>query len=53
MKFSALDARGLGFEVFVVEDGCRGVELRAGDVERAIDEMRRSGVTILKSGDLD
>ncbi len=53
VKFSALDARGLGFEVFVVEDGCRGVELRAGDVERAIDEMRRSGVTILKSGDLD
>lgn len=53
VKFSALDARRLGFQVSVVEDGCRGVELRTGDVERAIDEMRRSGVTILKSGDLD
>ena len=31
VKFTALDARQLGFDTFLIEDGCRGVELKAGD----------------------
>src|SRR5216117_2401111 len=31
VKFTALDARQLGFDVWLVEDGCRGVELKPGD----------------------
>jgi nicotinamidase/pyrazinamidase len=50
VKFTALDARALGFETFLIEDGCRGVGSRAGDVEAALDEMRGAGVTMIDSG---
>lgn len=49
VRFTALDARAEGFETVVVEDGCRGVELSPGDVEAALDEMRRAGVRVVKS----
>jgi len=49
VKFSALDARRLGFETFVIIDACRGVDLAAGDVDRAVEEMTEAGVTILTS----
>ena len=52
VKFTALDARKLGFRTFLVQDGSRGVELRPGDVERAVDEMREAGVEIVQSTQL-
>jgi nicotinamidase/pyrazinamidase len=52
VKFTALDARRLGFSVFLVEDGCRGVELESGDVARAVEEMRAAGVQVVRSADL-
>ena len=50
VKFTALDARQLGFDVFLIEDGCRGVELKPGDSERAIAELRGAGVAVVESG---
>jgi nicotinamidase/pyrazinamidase len=52
VKFTALDARKDGFAAFLVEDGCRGVELAPGDSERAVDEMRSAGVVVLDSGSI-
>jgi nicotinamidase/pyrazinamidase len=52
VKFTALDAVRLGFVTHVVEDACRGVNLKPGDVARAIDQMRSEGVRIVKSADL-
>jgi nicotinamidase/pyrazinamidase len=52
VKYSALDARALGYEVSVVEDGCRAVELAPGDGERALDEMRAAGCHIIRSPQL-
>src|SRR5437879_2327540 len=49
VKFSALDARRLGFRTFLVEDGSRGVELQPGDVTRAIEQMRAAGVEVVRS----
>ena len=49
VKFSALDARQLGFETCLIEDGCRGVNLQPDDVERAVDEMRAAGVRVVQS----
>jgi nicotinamidase/pyrazinamidase len=46
VKFTALDARALGFEVTLIEDVCRGVNLGLHDVARALDEMREAGVRI-------
>ena len=47
VKFSALDARDLGFETFLITEGCRGVELEPGDVQRALGEMEAAGVRLL------
>ena len=52
VKFTALDALRLGFHVFLVEDGSRGVELRAGDVTRAVEEMRKAGVEVVRSAEV-
>jgi len=52
VKFSTLDAVELGFQTFVVEDGCRPVELQPGDAARAIDEMRAAGAHIVRSDKL-
>jgi len=52
VKFSALDARQLGFRTFVVEDGTRGVELRPGDVASAVEEMRSSRIGMVRSADI-
>ena len=49
VKFTALDARQLGFEVTVVTDGCRGVNLDAGDSDKAFAEMRAAGVSLVES----
>ena len=52
VKYSALDAVSLGFKTHVIIDGCRGVELNAGDTKAAVDEMREAGVEIVTSADL-
>jgi nicotinamidase/pyrazinamidase len=52
VKFTALDARSLGFGVTLVTDGCRGVELAPGDCDRAIDEMSAAGCAIVTSAAL-
>ena len=46
VKYSALDARELGFDVRILMEGCRGIDLEDGDVDRAVAEMRRAGVEI-------
>lgn len=49
VKYTTLDARQLGFAVSLVVDGCRGVELHAGDSAKAIDEMRAAGANVIES----
>jgi nicotinamidase/pyrazinamidase len=52
VKWTALDARQLGFGVRVVEDGCRGVALMPEDVPKALAEMRAAGVAVVDSREL-
>jgi len=52
VKFTVLDALQLGYDVKLVEDGSRGVELQPGDIERAINEMRAAGAAIVDSGSI-
>jgi nicotinamidase/pyrazinamidase len=53
VKFSALDACQLGFKTTLIEDACRGVELEAGDVDRAVRDMRQAGVSVVTSGTIE
>jgi nicotinamidase/pyrazinamidase len=52
VKHTVLDAISLGFDVWVIEDGCRAVDLKPGDGERALLEMRGSGAIMVESGSI-
>jgi nicotinamidase/pyrazinamidase len=47
VKFTALDGRSLGFDVSVVQAGCRGVNLQPGDIDAAVREMQSAGIKII------
>lgn len=49
VKFTSLDARKLGFDCVLIEDGCRAVNVSPGDDVRAVEEMRQAGVQVVRS----
>ena len=52
VKFTVLDALELGYTVYLVEDGCRGVNINCDDSIKAIEEMKNNGAIIINSNDL-
>lgn len=50
--YSALDAIDLGFSVHVISDGCRGINLTAGEEEKAYRAIASKGGKIITSVDL-
>jgi nicotinamidase/pyrazinamidase len=52
VRASVLDALGEGFQVMVLEDGIGAVDVRPGDGERALAEMREAGATVTRSDDI-
>jgi nicotinamidase/pyrazinamidase len=52
VRASAIDACAEGFAVTVVEDAIRGVEVKPGDSERALGEMREAGATVASSDEV-
>lgn len=52
VKFSVLDSCQLGFETYVIDDGCRGVDLEPGDSARALEAMAAAGAHRLSSTDV-
>jgi len=49
VKATVLDALKEGFQVFVVEDGIRGVEVQPGDTQRALEAMQKAGAVFISS----
>lgn len=47
VKYSVLDAIQLGFDTFVVTEGCRGVNLKKNDSENAIRFMKEAGANLV------
>ena len=52
VKYTVLDAIGLGFGVTVIADGCRAVDLAPGDGDLALKEMRSAGARVIASDEL-
>lgn len=52
VKYSVLDALDFGYEVTVVLDGIRAVNLREGDGTRALEEMSAAGAMLATSAEL-
>lgn len=52
IKETALDAQQRGFSTFVIRDAVRGVQQHEGDEERAFEEMKKAGVTVISSAEV-
>jgi nicotinamidase/pyrazinamidase len=52
VRATALDALREGFEVVVLEDAIRGVDVMPGDCQRALEELRQRGAQLVASADL-
>ena len=51
VAWTAVDARKAGFETYVVEDACRGIDTQ-GSLAKAWADMARAGVKRIQSGDI-
>jgi nicotinamidase/pyrazinamidase len=51
VAWTALDARKAGFEAFVIEDACRGIDTQ-GSLAKAWADMDMAGVKRIQSGDI-
>jgi nicotinamidase/pyrazinamidase len=52
VRATVLDALQEGIQTTLIVDGCCGVDLQPGDVERAIVEMESSGAQLTNSGEI-
>jgi nicotinamidase/pyrazinamidase len=52
VKNTVLDARRDGFDVTVVEDAVRGVDVEPGDSEGALEEMENAGARLVTSDEI-
>lgn len=50
VKFTVLDALLEGFSTYVVAEATRGVNLKPGDAERALEEMAEAGAQVIGAG---
>ena len=50
--WTAMDARKAGFEIYVIEDACRAIDLN-GSLAAAWKQMGAKGVKRIQSGDID
>lgn len=53
VKFSVLDALDLGFNVYLIKDGCRAVNITHDDGDKAFAEMQAKGAKIINSSNID
>jgi nicotinamidase/pyrazinamidase len=51
VAWSAVDARQAGLTVYVIEDACRGIDVK-GSLAKAWEDMRKAGVKRIQSRDL-
>ncbi|MEQ1975551.1 bifunctional nicotinamidase/pyrazinamidase [Xenorhabdus sp. SGI240] len=52
VKFTVLDALTLGYETYVIVDGCRGVNIQKEDSQRAFEEMARKGAKLVPQNEI-
>ena len=51
VAWTAMDARKAGFETYVIEDACRGIDTQ-GSLAKAWKDMAKAGVKRIQSGDI-
>ena len=52
VRATVLDGLKEGFRMVVIADACRGIDVPAGAVQRALDEMAKAGAIVINSREL-
>ena len=52
VKNTVLGGLNLGYQVFVLEDAIKGVEVNKGDIEKAIEQMLEKGAVFISYGEV-
>lgn len=52
VRASAIDSAKLGFTTYVVDDAVAAVNVHPGDDQKAFDDMKKAGVTVVSSNDV-
>ena len=50
--FTALDAVRLGFDTYIIEDACRGIDNPPGNLSRALAELQKNRICLIKTNQL-
>jgi len=50
--YSAMDAKQLGFETYVIIDATKGIDSPEGNIDKSLNEMKKADIKIIKSKDL-
>ena len=50
--YSAMDAKRLGLETYVIRDAVRGVDYPEGSIKKAFDSMEEAGIKIINSAEI-
>ena len=50
--YTAMDSVSSGFDTSLIIDATRGVDVPEGSVNKAVEEMKRAGVTIVRSQEI-
>ena len=53
VKNTVLGGLNLGYQVFVLEDAIKGVEVNKGDIEKAINQMLEKGAVFINYGEIE
>jgi|SRR5471030_1864201 len=53
VKFTVLDALELGYQVALLEEGCRGVNLNPQDSQHALEQMQQAGAQCIRLSELE
>lgn len=49
IKFTALDAKSLGYETYLIQDACKAVNMQTGDEQKALAQLQEAGVHLTES----
>ena len=53
VKYTALDAIGLGYQVTIVEDGCMALDNKKESMDKLRDELKNQGIKFMKSKEFE
>jgi nicotinamidase/pyrazinamidase len=53
VKYSALDGLSMGYDVYVIKNAVKGVDLSPGDSQKSLEYMEKKGAKIISSGEID